>query len=212
MNAMEIDSAFSQAQAAVDVGVAMIGAAQAYKKILELKAKEGLKQRYLMQSESVFRRKNRAFQGRYFLTPFLARGVGMGLTMVNLDTGKRADLLYFSLVIPLLAFDVNQLPFLKENRMRKVAGAVTQGTVLSEEEIQKIVAQALKAHGNFVKTPKPTATVSAFYEAVKVSNPTAVTATLDNGAKTDLKTNQNVSLLDLARQQSKKLVALINKY
>jgi hypothetical protein len=40
----------------------------------------------------------------------------------------------------------------------------------------------------------------------------AVELLLKNGAKTDLKTNQNVSLLDLARQQSKKLVALINKY
>jgi len=360
MNAMEIDSAFSQAQAAVDVGVAMIGAAQAYKKMLELKAKEGLKQRYLMQSESIFRRKNRAFQGRYFLTPFLARGVGMGLTMVNLDTGKRADFLYSPLVVPLLdfsvdllcysldetqtklltvglglntkryetmkkwqwrlprpfvlAFDVNQLPFLKENRMRKVAGAVTQGTALSEEELQKIVDAAVALT---MKAPS-TVTDLALYEAVKVNNPAAVTAALDNGAdvngggqseppltmalrekryavarilidrgadvtkpgaykltplhfatyqlnlplmkefiagkadvnaknsqgltplllivsnyswftykekmlpavelllkngaKTDLKTNQNVSLLDLARQQSKKLVALINKY
>ena len=193
MSQTKISSAFNQAQAAVNMGVSMIAAAQAFRQLNKARAQEGLKQRFAMQARAIMRRKQKAFQGNYFIEPFLARGIGMGLTVISLQSGKRRDFLYSPLVAPLLdfsvdlltytldkrleriylvgagmderkyvpqkkwrwrlprlsliAYDLNSVPWLQKNRVAAFAPATSQPKALSQVEIQKIVAAALKAQG-----------------------------------------------------------------
>ncbi len=235
MNQTKISSAFNQAQAAVNMGVSMIAAAQAIRQMNKMRAQEGLRQRYAMQARAVMRKKPEAFQGKYFIEPFLARGVGAGVTLVDLDSGKRGDFLYSPLVAPLLdfsvdllcfhlderlnrlfliavgmeakryqamrkwrwtlprpallAFDVSNIPFLKENRIAKAAPPHAPGKVLSQEEIQKIVnaalkAQGIKAPGTAKATPQTpqSPALKALYSGVQGNNVGAVKKALLQGA------------------------------
>jgi len=111
MNAQGIASSFARAQAAVDFGASMIAAAQAMRRANQMRAQEGLRQRFQMLGRAMMRRRTEALQGRFFLDPFLARGAGRGLTLVDLDGGERADFLYAPLVVPLLDFSVDLLCF-----------------------------------------------------------------------------------------------------
>ena len=120
MSQTKISSAFNQAQAAVNMGVSMIAAAQAIRQMNKMRAQEGLKQRYAMQARAIMGRKLQAFQGDYFIEPFLARGIGMGLTLISLKSGKRRDFLYSPLVAPLLDFSVDLLTYRLDSRRERL--------------------------------------------------------------------------------------------
>lgn len=106
-----IDSSFDRARSALDMAVGMIGAAQAWRRAQQERAQEGLRQRYTMLAQAAMRRELTALQGPFLLDPFIARGRGVGISLVNLDTGKRADVLYAPLVGPLLDYSVDLLAY-----------------------------------------------------------------------------------------------------
>ncbi len=74
-------------------------------------AAQGLAQRFILLADAVLRRPTSAIQGRYFIDPFIAKGVGRGVTVVDLDRGLRSDFLYSPLVVPLLDYSVDLLVF-----------------------------------------------------------------------------------------------------
>jgi len=89
----------------------MVAAAQVWREARRQAANQGLGQRFILLADAVLRRSTSAIQGRYFIDPFIAKGVGRGLTVVDLDRGLRSDFLYAPIVVPLLDYSVDLLAF-----------------------------------------------------------------------------------------------------
>lgn len=92
-------------QATLDFLNASIDFNAALANALKETAEQGLFERLDMQSRGSVAAWQGAFQGRYYLWPFQERG--RGLTLVDLDTGKREDLIYAPMVMPVTDFGID---------------------------------------------------------------------------------------------------------
>jgi outer membrane protein assembly factor BamB len=110
-------------QATLDLLNAAIDFNVALAKALKKTAEEGLFERLSMQGRGSVMAWQGAFQGRYYLWPFQERG--RGLTLIDLDSGQREDLIYAPMVMPLVDFSVDLPTFaLSPSQDRLVAFGV----------------------------------------------------------------------------------------
>ena len=89
----------------------MVAVSRVWREARRQAAAQGLAQRFILLADAVLSRPTSAIQGRYFIDPFIAKGVGRGVTVVDLDRGLRSDFLYSPLVVPLLDYSVDLLAF-----------------------------------------------------------------------------------------------------
>lgn len=93
------------AQQILSSAVALSGAIE---QALRQEALQGMVSRVVLTLNHTMHLHDNAFQGRYHLRPFLDRG--HGVTIVDLDTGRRADLIYSPHIMAVENFGVN-LPY-----------------------------------------------------------------------------------------------------
>lgn len=101
----KVDMAMSQMQAAGDLLVAVVGLQEAIQNALKTTAVRGVISRKYMELRSFMGLPQACFQGKYYLWPFYQEG--HGVTLVDLDTGKRNDLIFSPDVQPLATFGVD---------------------------------------------------------------------------------------------------------
>ena len=107
----QVEGAKTEQGATAATALSMVGVVRIMREARRQAAARGLAQRFVLTADAVLRRPARAIQGRYFLDPFIAKGVGLGLTVVDLESGLRSDFLYSPLVAPLLDYSVDLLAF-----------------------------------------------------------------------------------------------------
>jgi len=107
----QADGAKTEQGSQAATALSLVSAGRAWREARRQAAAQGLAQRFGLLADAVMRRSTHAIQGRYFLDPFIAKGVGRGLTVVDLDSGLRSDFLYSPLVAPLLDYSVDLLAF-----------------------------------------------------------------------------------------------------
>jgi ankyrin repeat protein/outer membrane protein assembly factor BamB len=95
----------------VATAFSILAAGQVWREACRQAANQGLAQRFILWADAILRRPTSAIQGRYFIDPFIAKGVGRGVTVVDLDRGLRSDFLYSPIVAPLLDYSVDLLAF-----------------------------------------------------------------------------------------------------
>lgn len=117
---LQADQAKTQQGAYVATAFSMVGAAQTFREAMRQMAAQGLSQRFVLLAGAVLDRPGNAIQGRYFLDPFIAKGIGRGLTVVDLDRGLRSDFLYAPLVAPLLDYSVDLLAFTMDSSQTRI--------------------------------------------------------------------------------------------
>lgn len=108
MTKMRVSSAMGRLQAGASAGLAVAGAlatvGEAIRYVIQAKQQQNFRERLMLQLEAVARMHRSAFRGKYYLRPFAEmRGI-RGLTLVDLDTGKRSDLLFSPGVGALVVF------------------------------------------------------------------------------------------------------------
>jgi len=92
-------------QASFDLLNASFNFNAALAEALKQKAEQGLFERLHMQSSGSVAAWQAAFQGHYYLWPFQERG--RGVTLVDLDKGKREDLIYAPMIAPVTDFGID---------------------------------------------------------------------------------------------------------
>ena len=88
----QLDMAMGQMQAAGDLFNAVVGLQSAIQNALEITAVQGVISRKHLELRSMMTLPQSCFQGNYYLWPFSYQG--RGVTLVNLDTGKRHDIVF----------------------------------------------------------------------------------------------------------------------
>jgi len=111
MSRMRAASAMGRLQAGASAGLAVAGAlatvGEAIRYVIQAKQQRNFRERLMLQLEAVARMHRSSFRGRYYLRPFTEmRGI-RGLTLVDLDTGKRSDLIFSPGVGALVVFAVD---------------------------------------------------------------------------------------------------------
>ncbi len=101
--------AVEQLQTAQNIVNAAVGLNIAIAKGLKDDAVKGLISRSMMELKSAHYMRNRRFQGDYYVRPFLDEG--RGVTIVDLKTGKRNDLLFSPAMQVLLQFGIDMQNF-----------------------------------------------------------------------------------------------------
>lgn len=101
----QVDMAMGQMQAAGDLLVAVTGLQGAIQNALTTTAVQGAISRKYMELRNFMGLGQACFQGKYYLWPFYQEG--RGVTLVDLDTGNRNDLIFSPEVQPLLMFGVD---------------------------------------------------------------------------------------------------------
>jgi len=96
-------------QAATDLLNAVIDFNAALAGALKQAAEQGLFERLQMQSRGCLAARQGAFLGHYYLWPFRERG--RGVTLVDLNTGNRDDLIYAPMVLPVTDFSIDMPTF-----------------------------------------------------------------------------------------------------
>jgi len=107
----QAEDAKTQQGSYVATALSLVAVGQVWREASRQAAAQGLAQRFILLADAVLRRPASAIQGRYFLDPFVAKGVGRGVTVVDLDRGLRSDFLYAPLVAPLLDYSVDLMAF-----------------------------------------------------------------------------------------------------
>lgn len=101
----QVDMAMSRMQAAGDLLVAVVGLQGAIKNALKIATIQGVISRKYMELRRFMSLQQACFQGKYYVWPFYEQG--RGVTLVDLDTGKRNDLLFSPHVDALQIFGVD---------------------------------------------------------------------------------------------------------
>ncbi len=108
MAKMRISSAMGRLQAGASAGLAIAGAiasvGEAVRRVIRVKQQQNFRQRLMLQLEAVVRMHRSSLRGKYYLRPFMERGGARGLTLVDLSTGKRSDLIFSPGVAALVVF------------------------------------------------------------------------------------------------------------
>ena len=108
----QAEDAKTQQGSYVAGALSLVAVSQVWREASRQAAAQGLAQRFILLADAILRRPTSAIQGRYFLDPFIAKGIGRGVTVVDLDRGLRSDFLYAPLVVPLLDYSVDLLAFM----------------------------------------------------------------------------------------------------
>ncbi|MFC1525575.1 PQQ-binding-like beta-propeller repeat protein [Candidatus Latescibacterota bacterium] len=100
-----VDMAMGQMQAAADLLNAVVGLQGSIQTALETAAVQGVISRKHMELRSLSSLQQACLQGRYYLWPFFDQG--RGVTLVDLETGKRHDLVFSPQMQPLDTYGVD---------------------------------------------------------------------------------------------------------
>jgi len=119
---LQVDMAMGQMQAAGDLFTAVVGLQDAIRQAMEIIAVQGVISRKYIELRSYMGLGQAAFRGDYFLWPFKDRG--RGVTIVQLDTGKRFDLRFSPVIRPLeiFGFDMANFTVSPDGRSLAVVG------------------------------------------------------------------------------------------
>lgn len=109
-----------QMQAGVAFATSLLAAGAAFRQAQQRAVQAGLQQRMDLLARAILRWPSRALQGRWYLDPFGAKGAGFGVSVVDLGTGRRADVLTSPIVAPLLDYSVDLVPFAVDARRRRL--------------------------------------------------------------------------------------------
>ncbi len=101
----QVDMAMSQMQAAGDLFNSVVGLQGAIQKAIELTAIEGVISRKQLELKKVMGLQDSSIQAKYYLWPFFFHG--RGVTLVDLDTGKRHDLIFSPQLLPLDVYGID---------------------------------------------------------------------------------------------------------
>ena len=104
-----IDMAMGQMQAAGDLFSAVVGLQDAIKKAMEIVAVQGVISRKYLEMQNYMTLAHFSFQGKYFIWPF--KDEGRGVTMVDLGSGKRFDLRFSPVILPIQIFGIDLAKF-----------------------------------------------------------------------------------------------------
>jgi predicted RNase H-related nuclease YkuK (DUF458 family) len=104
-----IDMAMGQMQAAGDLFSAVVGLQGVIKKAMEIVTIQGVISRKYLELQSYMTLAQSSFQGKYFIWPF--KDECRGLTMVDLDSGKRFDLRFSPEILPIKIFGIDLAKF-----------------------------------------------------------------------------------------------------
>jgi len=121
-------------QATFDFMWAYMDLAEAMGKALKQRAYQALFERLAMKMNASLTARAHAFQGDYYVWPFQERG--RGLTLIDLDTGKRNDLIFSPTVPPLTEYGVDLPTYAIDPAGRRL---VTFGVPLNEKYLQEYV-------------------------------------------------------------------------
>ncbi len=106
---IRIDMAMGQMQAAGDLFTAVVGLQDAIKQAMEIATIQGVISRKYIELRSYMALVPSSFQGNYFLYPF--KDEARGVTIVELDSGKRFDLRFSPVIQPLEIFGIDTAKF-----------------------------------------------------------------------------------------------------
>jgi outer membrane protein assembly factor BamB len=101
----QVDMAMSQMQAAGDLFNSVVGLQGAIQKAIETAAIEGVISRKQLELKKVMGLQNSCIQAKYYLWPFFFHG--RGVTLVDLDSGKRHDLIFSPQLLPLDVYGID---------------------------------------------------------------------------------------------------------
>ena len=125
---MDFSGARGVLNASVDLAVAV-------EQALKEAAIHGLLSRELMQIQAAFQMYKKSFQGKYYLRPF-SNEHGRGVTLVNLNTGKRHDLVFSPPIKTLLLYSVDLQSFAIDPGNNRL---LTIGVGLNSKKYQEYV-------------------------------------------------------------------------
>ena len=102
---MKVSMAMEQMQASADLAITAVGLAAAIQSTYAQTAHRGMISREYMFMNSVMALPSAAFQGNYYIWPF--REKDRGVTLIDLETGNRNDLIFSPYLYVLDAYGVN---------------------------------------------------------------------------------------------------------
>lgn len=108
--------------------------ADAMGEALKQRAYQALFERLAMKLDASLAARAHAFQGDYYVWPFQERG--RGLTLIDLNTGRRNDLIFSPMVPPLTEYGVDLPTYAIDTEGRRL---VTFGVPLDEKQLQDYV-------------------------------------------------------------------------
>lgn len=119
---IQVDMAMGQMQAAADLFSAVVGLQDAIKQAMEVIAVQGVISRKYIELRSYMTLGQESVRENYFIWPF--KGRGRGLTLVELDTGKRAEFWFSPEIQPLqnFGFDTASFAISPDGRTISVVG------------------------------------------------------------------------------------------
>jgi outer membrane protein assembly factor BamB len=106
---LQMQSFSSQIETARDIFNAAVALNIGLAKALRDTAIQGLLSREIMQLNNCLLMRNKRFQGRYYIRPFYAEG--RGITIIDLDNGKRSDFFFSPAMQVLLMYGVDMQTF-----------------------------------------------------------------------------------------------------